>query len=72
MRQKNDCLKDDCKACKTKYEDNLCNVKSICSSRVTPAGSVHSGRSNFPAKDQLDKVELLPNLEELKDRITPV
>ncbi len=68
----NDCLKEDCKACKTKYKNNLSNVKSICSSVATPVGSVQSGSSNFPAKDQLDKVELLPNLEELKDRITPM
>ena len=67
-----DCLEDDCKACKIKYKNIPCNVKSICSSAVTPIGSVQSGRSNFPAKDQLDKVELLPNLEELRDRITPV
>ena len=38
---------------------------------TTLNGSAPSGRSNFPAKDELDKIELLPNLEELKDRITP-
>ena len=31
-----------------------------------------SGRSNFPAKDELEKIDLPPNLEDLKDRITPV
>ncbi len=33
---------------------------------TTLGGSAPSGRSNFPAKDDLDKIELLPNLEELK------
>ena len=70
MQKLSDCLRDDCKACKTEYKCNLCNVKSFRSSAVTPAGPFQSGRSNFPAKDQLDKVELLPNLEELRDRIT--
>ncbi len=43
----------------------------MCSAAADPVGSTHSGRSNFPAKDEMDKLELLPNLEELKDSITP-
>ena len=66
-----ECLKDDCNACNSKYKQNLHHVKSVCSSTTTLNGSAPSGRSNFPAKDELEKIELLPDLEELKYRITP-
>ncbi len=67
-----ECLKDDCQACNLRYRQNFSQVKSLCSSASTLNGSAPSGRSNFPAKNELEKVELLPNLDELKDRLTPV
>ncbi len=45
-------------------------VESV-SSGATSERSTPSGRSNFPAKHEIDKMELLPDLEELKDRTTP-
>ncbi len=66
-----DYLQGDCNACKRKYNQSLTHVKSVCSSMASQAESAHSGRSNFPAKDEVEKLELLPNLEELKDRISP-
>ncbi len=33
--------------------------------------STPSGRSNFPAKAEVNKFDFLPDLEELRDRVTP-
>ncbi len=66
-----DCLKENCDSCEHKYNQNSTHLKSVCSSVATPAGSAHSGCSDFPAKDEMEKLELLPNLGELRYRITP-
>ncbi len=64
------CSSEQWKACGNAREP--IHVKSDTSSdgqestRSTP-----SGRSNFPAKAEMDKIDLLPDLEELKDRVTP-
>ncbi len=41
-------------------------VKSV-SSGASIGRSTPSGRSNFPAKDEMDKMDLLPDLEELRE-----
>ncbi len=57
-----ECVRDDCKECNMKYKQNLHHVKSVCSSMTTLNGSTPSGRSNFPAKDELEKNCVAPKL----------
>ncbi len=65
-----DCLGERCKACNAKHKSSTLHVKSVCSSQESMQ-STPSGRSNFPAKADMDKVDLLPDLEGLTDRISP-
>ncbi len=65
-----DSLDERCKACNAKYKVSALHVKSLCSSQDSMQ-STPSGRSNFPAKAEMDKVDLLPDLEGLTDRISP-
>ena len=65
-----DCLDERCKASNAKYKGSILHVKSICSSKGSKQ-STPSGRSYFPAKAEMDKVDILPNLEGLTDRVTP-
>ncbi len=47
-------------------------VKSISSSDGQESmRRTSSGRSNFPAEAEMDRIDLLPDLEELRDRVTP-
>ena len=46
------------------------NQVNSVSSGTTSEKSTPSGRSNFPAKDEMDEMDLLPDLEELNYRIT--
>ncbi len=65
-----DYLNEHCTACNAKYKRSLPHIKSICSSQESMQFTP-SGRSNFPAKAEMEKVELLLDLEGLTDRITP-
>ncbi len=66
---------EDCsnKACKI-FSDGLesIQVKLISSSDGQESmSSTSSGRSNFPAKAEVDKNDMLPDLKALSDRVTP-
>ena len=64
------CSNKGCKICGDKEE--FVHVKSISSSDGQESThSTPSGRSNFPATAEMDKIDLLQDLEELSDRITP-
>ena len=65
-----DCSYKACKIC-TDGKKSI-QVKSISSSEGQESmRSTPSGRSNFPVKAEMDKIDLLPDLEELRDRVTP-
>ncbi len=64
------CANEGCQVCVDKHEERPQRIKSVCSSQGSMS-STPSGRSNFPAKYEVEKVELLPELTELSDRVTP-
>ena len=65
-----DCLNSGCQSCENmnlnKVESGLKSISSSINSEAT----LSSGRSFFPGKEELQQMDVLPDLTELKDRLT--
>ena len=62
------CLNPGCDTCKPEFESET--LKSL-SSEINSESTISSGRSLFSAREETQQLDVLPDLEDLKDRLTP-